>query len=264
MNSEVSEASNKVVFQELQDARSNISRLTAQHAKCVGLEPRLSRVTMEKEDLQQERDSANQRVRVAEARVVSLRERVSRLRDQLTTLHTELDQQRNHRLELSEEVSQGARSQLEAWLQSKASFAHLQCKCINCADGIIQAEPDTPITPNDDVTKMLETLVADNEMLKRDGEELQRLLSESREDFRTLQEELDELRASENKKYSRHRSSSAKSSMQLPPLNLAPLSPSTRSFSGGGGFAFARRSKRTASVERNQYVSPNLSFIPDS
>jgi hypothetical protein len=100
---------------------------------------------------------------------------------------------------------------------------------------------------------MFETLVGDNEMLKRDGEELQRLLSESREDFRALQEELDELRASENRKYSRHRSGSAKSSMQLPPLSLAPLSPrSTRSFTGGGGFG--RLHKRALSAEREQYV----------
>ena len=77
---------------------------------------------MDKEDLQQEKDSANQRARVAEARVVSLRDRVSRLQEQLTTLHTELDQHRNHRLELSEEISQGARSQLEAWLRSNVSF----------------------------------------------------------------------------------------------------------------------------------------------
>jgi DNA repair exonuclease SbcCD ATPase subunit len=122
VNSEVSEASNKVVLQELQDTRSNLSRITTQHTKCVGLESRLARVTMEKEDIQQERDSASQRARVAEARTVSLRNRVSRLQEQLTTLHTELDQHRNHRLELSEEISQGARSQLEAWLQSKASF----------------------------------------------------------------------------------------------------------------------------------------------
>lgn len=101
---------------------------------------------------------------------------------------------------------------------------------------------------------MFETIVADNEMLKRDGEELQRLLSESREDFRALQEELDELRASENRKYSRHRSSSAKSSMQLPPLSLGPISPrSTRSFTSGGGFT--RLGKRATSAERNQYVS---------
>jgi len=77
---------------------------------------------MEKEDLQQEKDSANQKARVAEARVVSLRDRVSRLQEQLTTLHTELDQHRNHRLELSEEISQGARSQLEVWLRSKVGF----------------------------------------------------------------------------------------------------------------------------------------------
>lgn len=122
MNSEVSEASNKVVLQELQDTRSNLSRLTTQHTKCVGLESRLARVTVEKEDLQQERDSASQKTRVAEARIVSLRDRVSRLQEQLTTSHRELDQHRNHRLELSDEILQGARSQLEAWLQSKASF----------------------------------------------------------------------------------------------------------------------------------------------
>lgn len=106
---------------------------------------------------------------------------------------------------------------------------------------------------------MLETLVTDNEMLKRDGEEVQRLLSESREDFRALQEELDELRASENRKYSRHRTNSAKSSMQLPPLSLGPLSPrSTRSFTGGGGFT--RFGRRATSAERNQYVSPEIGF----
>ena len=132
MNNEVSEASNKVVLQELQDTRSNLSRLTTQHTKCVGLESRLARVTTEKEDLQQERDSANQRARVAEARIVSLRDRVSRLQEQLTASHRELDQHRNHRLELSDEISQGARSQLEAWLRSKASFCGPRYRLFSC------------------------------------------------------------------------------------------------------------------------------------
>ena len=141
--------------------------------------------------------------------------------------------------------------------QSFAVQAHTHP--INRTDSLFQEEPDTPITSNDEVTKMLETLVTDNEMLKRDGEELQRLLSESREEFRGLQEELDELRASENRKYSRHRSGSAKSSMQLPPLNLAPLSPrSIRSFSGAAGFT--RIGKRAVSAERSQYVSPRHPF----
>jgi len=133
VNSEVSEASNKVVLQELQDTRSNLTRLTTQHTRCVGLESRLARVTMEKEDLQQERDSADQRARVAEARNVTLRGRISRLQEQVATLQRVSDQHRNHRLELSEEISQGARSQLEAWLQSNVSFAcfvdHRQCQC---------------------------------------------------------------------------------------------------------------------------------------
>jgi chromosome segregation ATPase len=139
VNNEVSEASNKVVLQELQDTRSSLSRLTSQHTKCAGLESRLARVTVEKEDVQQERDSANQRTRVAEARVVSLRDRVSRLQEQLTALHTELDQHRSHRLELSEEISQGARSQLEAWLRSNVGFS-----CLS----IILFHAYTPFRPN--------------------------------------------------------------------------------------------------------------------
>lgn len=43
---------------------------------------------------------------------------------------------------------------------------------------------------------MLESLVEDNEALKRDNSELQHFLADSREDLRTLQEELDEQRAS--------------------------------------------------------------------
>jgi regulator of replication initiation timing len=45
------------------------------------------------------------------------------------------------------------------------------------------------------LTSVLETLVNDNETLKRDNAELQDLLTESREDFHALQEELEEQRA---------------------------------------------------------------------
>ena len=46
------------------------------------------------------------------------------------------------------------------------------------------------------LTGVIETLVNDNDILKKDNAELQRLLSESREDLHTLQEELEEQRAS--------------------------------------------------------------------
>jgi hypothetical protein len=43
--------------------------------------------------------------------------------------------------------------------------------------------------------KVLESLVSDNEGLKRDNSELQHLLKESREDCHALQEEIEEQRA---------------------------------------------------------------------
>ena len=46
-----------------------------------------------------------------------------------------------------------------------------------------------------EITKSLHSLVEDNEGLKRDNAELQRLLAESREDYDILQEELEEERA---------------------------------------------------------------------
>jgi hypothetical protein len=47
----------------------------------------------------------------------------------------------------------------------------------------------------DELAKVLESLVNDSETLKWDNAELQRLLTESREDLHALQEEVDEQRA---------------------------------------------------------------------
>lgn len=46
-----------------------------------------------------------------------------------------------------------------------------------------------------EVTKVLESLVADNENLKHDNAELQNLLADAREDVRALHEEVEEHRA---------------------------------------------------------------------
>lgn len=48
----------------------------------------------------------------------------------------------------------------------------------------------------DEVTKVMETLVADNESLMKSNAELQRMLAESRESVNSLQEEAEEYRAS--------------------------------------------------------------------
>lgn len=74
MNSEVLETSNKVALQELQEARSNVSRLTAQAARSAGWENRLAISLQDRDDMQQERDSALHRARLAESRISTLRE----------------------------------------------------------------------------------------------------------------------------------------------------------------------------------------------
>jgi hypothetical protein len=51
------------------------------------------------------------------------------------------------------------------------------------------------MTEDAEVMKVLESLVADNENLKHDNAELQNLLTDTREDVRALQEEVEEHRA---------------------------------------------------------------------
>ena len=47
---------------------------------------------------------------------------------------------------------------------------------------------------HEELARVLESLVNDNEILKRDNAELQQLLSDCREDFHALQEEVEEQR----------------------------------------------------------------------
>lgn len=75
VNSEVLETSNKAALQELQEARSNMARLTAQTARSAGWENRLAVALQDRDDMQQERDSALQRARTAESRISTLKEK---------------------------------------------------------------------------------------------------------------------------------------------------------------------------------------------
>lgn len=89
---------------------------------------------------------------------------------------------------------------------------------------------------------MLESLAAANEALKRDSREMQHLLSESREDTRALQEELDEFRASENRKYTTHRFTNSLHSS----IHSGQLSPGINTT-----FSFGRYGRRAVSAERS-------------
>ncbi|KAF9067686.1 hypothetical protein BDP27DRAFT_1328526 [Rhodocollybia butyracea] len=169
------EVSSKTLHQELQEARMTISRLSASHAKSVGWETRLSVVTKEKDDLQQERDFESQRARVAESRFAALKDKTSNLQSEVRRLQNELEHRRLLRLESTESLLQDARSRIQMLHDTIGS-------------------PST-LSEDSELTKVLESLVDDNEGLKRDNAELQHLLAESRDDLHALQQEVEEQRA---------------------------------------------------------------------
>ncbi|KAI0832804.1 hypothetical protein BC628DRAFT_1348375 [Trametes gibbosa] len=185
LHTEVCETSKKGIIQELEASRTDLARLSAQNARSIGLENRLATALQEKDDLRQEVDSATQRTRVAEVRLSSYRDKCAKLEAQVARLRDEADTQRTHRHQYSEEILNDARQRLE----------QLQYHRLGHASSIQDAE----------VTKVLESLVADNEALKHDNAELQSLLSASREDIRELQDELEERRASDTSAPHRHR-----------------------------------------------------------
>ncbi|KAH9854959.1 hypothetical protein C2E23DRAFT_867064 [Lenzites betulinus] len=204
IHTEVCESSKKGIVQELEASRTDLARLSAQNARAVGLENRLAIALQEKDDLRQELDSASQRARVAEVRLVSYRDKCAKLQTQVSRLRDDVDTQRTHRHQFSEEILNDARQRLE----------QLQYHRLGHASSV----------QDDEVTKVLESLVADNEALKRDNAELQNLLSASREDMRELQEELEERRANDPSLPRRHRYTQSGSSFTFREPTT-PLSP---------------------------------------
>ena len=75
MHTEMGEQSKEAVIKELDEARTDVARLSSQNARAVGLENRLAVALQEKDDLRQELDSATQRARMTESRTVSYREK---------------------------------------------------------------------------------------------------------------------------------------------------------------------------------------------
>ncbi|KAJ7034158.1 hypothetical protein C8F04DRAFT_1395617 [Mycena alexandri] len=176
VNNEVTEVSNKTILHELAEAKTTISRLTTSHARSVGWDTRLSAAMKEKDDMQQERDAESQRARVAEGRFAALKERTSKLQSDVRRLQNALEEKREHRLESSESIIVDARARLEALHRATTTA------------GVGMSQQGT----SEELTTVLETLVSDNETLKRDNAELQTLLADAREDCRALQEEVED------------------------------------------------------------------------
>ncbi|KAF8607945.1 hypothetical protein BDV93DRAFT_519931 [Ceratobasidium sp. AG-I] len=175
LNLDAADATNRTLTKELQDARTSISRLSIVHARGVGLDTKLQAAVEEREDLRREATEAANRARMWETRANEAGSRCRKLQAEVTQLREETDSIKLSRSEISSDILEDARARLQM-LQS--SLGHM-------------------LPPSDDpeITRMLEALVADNEALKRDAAELQNMLTESREDARTLQEDINEMRA---------------------------------------------------------------------
>ncbi|KAH0839793.1 hypothetical protein J3R83DRAFT_738 [Lanmaoa asiatica] len=172
LNNELAEASNKTLLHELEEARRAVSRLSAHHARTVGLDTKLSAVLQENDDIRQESDSQTQRAKLAEMRLAALKDCTDKLQAEVRRLQDDLEIRRLQRLESSESLLQDVRSRLDG-----LQISHV-------TKSVAEEDPQ--------VIKVIESLVVDNEMLKADNKELHKLLTESREDLQALQRELGE------------------------------------------------------------------------
>ncbi|KAF9480191.1 hypothetical protein BDN70DRAFT_877945 [Pholiota conissans] len=238
VNNEVTEVSNKTILNELQEARETISRLTAHHARSIGWDTRLSAAMKERDDMQQERDGETHRARLAESRFAALKEKTAKLQTEVRRLQDSLETKRHSRLELSESILQEARSRLDSVRNSQVGVS-------------AQVEQD-------ELTRVLESLVQDNEILKHDNNELQHLLSESREDLHAIQEELEEQRANQllprsgaNTPNSRHFHNSSVTSISL------------KDYSGINSNG-RRRNASAEGKNRRRYITPQQIDVPSS
>ena len=98
----------------------------------------------------------------------------AKLQAEIYSLREERETRRLSKADLSEEIIRDARLRLDALQVAVSQTSH----------------------PEDaEFTRILESLVSENEALKHDNAELQNLLMDSREDIRVLKEEVEEQRA---------------------------------------------------------------------
>jgi YesN/AraC family two-component response regulator len=75
LNLEVADASNRTLLHEIQEARTTITRLSAQTAKAVGWEAKVFSLQQERDDLREERKAEASRAKGAEAKAAALTEK---------------------------------------------------------------------------------------------------------------------------------------------------------------------------------------------
>ena len=145
----MSESSQKLLLAQLEEAQETISRLSVAQVRASGLEVRLEAATRERDDLRQERDSEMLRAKTSGSHVAGLRERcgmsplscwcgrdltcgvnLEKLQLEVNRLHSKLEQQKQSRTELSEEILRDARARLQMLQQSVSAFSHRTARLV--------------------------------------------------------------------------------------------------------------------------------------
>ncbi|GJJ07054.1 hypothetical protein Clacol_001253 [Clathrus columnatus] len=171
IKTELSDAANRALQQELHETRTTINKLSVQHSKSVEWEMQLSQVTQERDDMREERDAAMGRARLAEIRAKNNADSAGKLQREMSTLKDELVASRASRNDFSQAVLQEAKSRVETLRRS-----------LNVSDPFAHAQ----------TARILESLVADNAALKKDVTELTMLLDEARDELQESREKWDE------------------------------------------------------------------------
>ncbi|KZT36671.1 hypothetical protein SISSUDRAFT_1120778 [Sistotremastrum suecicum HHB10207 ss-3] len=177
-NAELTESSHRTVLHELEETRSQLSRLTLLQARSATLDERLRLLQQENDDLRQERDQEAHRSRSLEGRLSSVTDRMSKMRTDVERLRHERERERAKResqvpgiQDLSEKVLTHAKTRLEALQLSLSQSNELH---------------------SIETTHVLETLVKENEQLRLESSEMQKLLHDAREEVRAIREEVEE------------------------------------------------------------------------
>ena len=116
---------------------------------------------------------------------------VEKLQSEVRRLQNELEEKCLLRMESTESLLKDARSRIQ---MLHASVSPVLEECLTSLISSQIGGPSTD-TENSELTKVLESLVDNNEGLKRDNAELQSLFAESRDDLYALQQEVEEQRA---------------------------------------------------------------------
>ncbi|CBQ70029.1 conserved hypothetical protein (N-terminal fragment), partial [Sporisorium reilianum SRZ2] len=177
LNLEAADSSNRALLHELDDARSQLTKLKASQTRLSGADERAKTLQRELQDLKQELAAERKRSHAAEARAKKLELKSAQLKEALSNArkHASAESAPSKRALFDDDAIQAARDRLTRGLRHQRSSS-LATNASAASDDAEQAQA-------------IDALVRDNEALRNDNDKLRNLVD-------TYNEELDTLRNS--------------------------------------------------------------------